>query len=408
MKKNLTSTQKTSTKEVLRFAHPFYTNTHLEQRPVVNGIGTRMTDYIKTQLEPIPAPQRDPAMMLSEIIGDAGVAEIEKAGAIRFHSVGDTGMETGNTEQMVADAMSKDYDPAKPDTSPAFFFHLGDVNYYDNTDKGYHAQFYEPYKTYPGKIIAIPGNHDGELFKYDGSSTGQKISLGAFQENFCQPKTGIPSAAGTIYREMINQPGVFWHLNTPFVDIIGLYSNVAENPGYITVKSDEVNGNIQKDWLTKTLANISATREAGQRKALIIATHHPPLSSGNHSSSTEMLIDIDDSCTKANIMPDAFLSAHSHNIQCYTRYLSFNNKDIQIPFVVCGGGGRTIQHVPDADGTRINDQTVIKSYHTFDKSLKSYGYLDIIVTSDKLTINIFTVDNQGNRSLFNTIQVHLT
>lgn len=235
----------------------------------------------------------------------------------------------------VANAMSADYDPAKPAASPAFFFHLGDVIYYDNTDNGYHAQFYEPYKTYPGKIIAIPGNHDGELFKYDGSSTGQKVTIEAFQKNFCQAKTGVPSGAGTIYREMVSQPAVYWYLNTPFVDIIGLYSNMAENPGYIAAPSI---GSKQKDWLTKTLKSISALRTVGKRKALLIATHHPPFSSGSHSSSTEMLIDIDDCCTQASIMPDAFLSAHAHNLQCYTRYLTFGGKNIQIPYIVCGGG----------------------------------------------------------------------
>jgi hypothetical protein len=406
MKTDLKVTQKTSTNEVLRFAHPFYTATPIEQRSVVKGIGTRMTDYIKTKLEPIPDPIRDPTMMLSEIIGDAGVAEIKKAGAIIFQSVGDTGMETGNTEQMVADAMSQDYDPAKPATSPAFYFHLGDVNYYDNTDKGYHAQFYEPYKTYPGKIIAIPGNHDGELFKYDGTPTGQKVTLGAFQENFCQPTTGVPPAAGTIYREMISQPGVYWYLNAPFIDIIGLYSNVAEGPGYI---SGPTIGNKQKDWLTKTLTNIKAARKPGkQRKALLIATHHPPLSSGFHSSSTEMLNDIDDSCIQAGIMPDAFLSAHAHNLQCYTRYLSFGGKNIQIPFVVCGGGGRPAQHVPVATGARINDATKIQSSHTFDKSAPSLGYMNIAVTSNKLTIEIYEMNMTTPKSLFNAITVNFS
>jgi hypothetical protein len=404
MKKNLKVTQKTSTNEVLRFAHPFYTPMPIEHRATVEGIGTRMTDYIKTQLEPIPDPIRDPTMMLSEIIGDAGVAEIEQAGALIFHSVGDTGMETGNTEQMVADAMSQDYNPSTPATSPAFFFHLGDVNYYDNTDKGYHAQFYEPYKTYPGKIIAIPGNHDGELFKYDGTPTGQQVTLGAFQENFCQAKTGVPPAAGTIYREMISQPAVYWYLNAPFIDIVGLYSNVAENPGYI---SGPIVGNNQKDWLTKTLTGIKAARQPGQqRKALLIATHHPPFSSGFHSSSTEMLDDIDDSCTQAGIMPDVFLSAHAHNLQCYTRYVSFGGKNIQIPFIVCGGGGRPTQSVPAATGQRTDDQTKIQSYHTFDKSADKYGYMNVTVTSNKLTIEIYEMSAGTPKSLFNTITVN--
>ena len=402
MKKSLDITRKSSAKEVLRFAHPFYTNTPVDERAVVDNIGNRMTDYIKTQLEPIPDPVRDPTMNLAEIIGDDGVAEIQKAGVLKFHVVGDTGIETGNTQQMVADAMSADYDIADPAASPAFFFHLGDVNYYDNTDKGYHAQFYEPYKTYPGKIIAIPGNHDGELFKYDGSSVGQKITLGAFQENFCQPKTGVPPAAGTIYREMISQPAVYWHLVTPFADIVALYSNVAENPGYISAPSI---GNKQKDWLTETLKSINAARTGGQRKALLIATHHPPFSSGSHSSSTEMLADIDDSCTKAGIMPDLFLSAHAHNIQCYTRYVTFGGKDLKIPFLICGGGGRPVQHVPEATGNRVADKTTISSSHTFDKSLAAFGYQLISITQNKITAEIYTMSEKEPKSLFNKIEV---
>jgi hypothetical protein len=404
MKESIDVTQKTSADEVLRFAQPFYTDVPIEQRPIVDGIGTRMTDYIKTLLEPIPDPHRDPTMMLSEIIGSKGVTDIQQAGVIKFHAVGDTFSASGNMQLQVANAMAADYDPAKPATSPAFFFHLGDVIYYDNTDKGYHAQFYEPYKTYPGKIIAIPGNHDGELFKYDGTSTGQSVTLEAFQKNFCQAKTGVPPAAGTIYREMISQPAVYWYLNTPFVDIIGLYSNMAENPGYISAPSI---GNKQKDWLTKTLKSISAARAAGSKKALLIATHHPPFSTGAHSSSTEMLIDIDDCCTQASIMPDAFLSAHAHNLQCYTRYITFGGKNIQIPFIVCGGGGRQIQQVPAATGSKVTDQTTLKSYHTFDKSLYGYSYLTVTASLGKLTIQVFEVNNSGAKSLFNTINVKL-
>lgn len=405
MKKQVNVTKKNSTDEVLRFAQPFYTDVPIAQRPVIDGIGKRMTDYIKTLLEPIPDPFRDPTMLLAEVIGDVGVQEIQQAGAIKFHAVGDTFSAAGNMQQLIADAMSADYSPAKPATSPAFFFHLGDVIYYDNTDKGYHAQFYEPYKTYPGKIIAIPGNHDGEVFKFDGTSTGQSVTLEAFQRNFCQAKTGVPPAAGTIYREMTSQPAVYWHLDAPFVDVIGLYSNMAENPGYI---SAPVIGNKQKDWLTKTLKSIKAARAAGPRKALLVATHHPPFSSGAHGSSTEMLTDIDGCCTQAGVMPDAFLSAHAHNLQCYTRYLSFNGKDLQIPFIVCGGGGRQIQQVPAATGAKVDDQTALKSYHTFDKSLYGYGYLTVTAILGKLTIEVFEVKNTGAKSVFNTVGISLT
>src|SRR5207302_8301022 len=159
--------------------------------------------------------------------------------------------------------------------------------------------------------------------------------------------------------------GVYWLLNAPFVDIIGLYANVAENPGYIAAPSI---GHKQKDWLTKTLAGIKKTRSSGARKALIIAVHHPPLSNGAHGSSTDMLKDIDDACTTSGIMPDTVLAAHSHDYQRYTRYVAFENKELEIPFIVAGGGGRGLSpHVGIANGVRKDD-------HSFEKSLKGYGY----------------------------------
>ena len=123
-----------------------------------------MTDYIEKTLLPFPPPQRDPTMTLEDIIGKDGVNQIIAAKSMIIHSVGDTGHDGGKGQEIVARIMSADYSPDKPATSPAFFLHLGDVNYYNNTDLGYQAQFYSPYKSYPGKIIAIPGNHDGELF----------------------------------------------------------------------------------------------------------------------------------------------------------------------------------------------------------------------------------------------------
>jgi hypothetical protein len=327
--------QKTAAKnpavDVYRFAHPFYTPVPVNQRKTIPGAGNRMTAFIATKLQPIPAPLREPTMLLEEIIGKTGADEIGKYGSITFHATGDTGAPKTDAQQLVADAMSLDYDPAHPEKSPAFFLHLGDVDYFDNTDKGYHAQFYEPYKKYPGKIIAVPGNHDGEIFKYDGTSVGQKKTLEAFMKNFCQPKPAIPPAAGTIYRQMVSQPAVYWLLDTPFVQIIGLYSNVAEGPGYI---SGKLPGKKQKDWLTKTLVAIKKERDNGTRKGLIMAVHHPPFSNGGHDPSTDMLADIDDSCHKANLMPDALLAGHAHCYQRFTRKINFGSKNLEITFIV--------------------------------------------------------------------------
>lgn len=387
---------------VHRFAHPFFTSTPAPLRKPVPGVGKRMTDYVQGTLLAIPDPIRKPPVMsLDDIVGAASAAAIEATGTLTFHATGDTGHAGGGTEDMqeyVADAMTRDYDVDHPDRSPAFFLHLGDVNYYDNTDSGYHEQFYVPYKLYPGKIIPIPGNHDGELFKYDGTSTGQKSTLAEFIRNFVQPTSSVPAAAGSIYRQMVSLPGVYWLLNTPLADIVGLYSNVAENPGFLEAPSI---GTAQTDWLAATLKKIAADRQKGNRRALFLAVHHPPFSGGGHSSSSDMLANIDDICTKAGIMPDVVLAAHSHDYQAYTRYITFQGKDMQIPFLVAGGGGRGLSPtVPKATGKKTGD-------HSLDKSLKDYGYLKVDVTAATVTLTFNQVHSGGTTTLYDQIVLDL-
>src|SRR4029077_542120 len=143
--------------------------------------------------------------------------------------------------------------------------------------------------------------------------------------NFVQPTPSVPTAAGTIYRQMVSQPGVYWSLEAPLLDLIGLYSNIAEGPGFI---ADSKIGNKQKDWLSQTLTKVKNARSAGTRKALIIAVHHPFFSSGAHSGSPQMLADLDAVCNSCGIMSDAILSAHSHDYQRYTRYVTFDNRNM--------------------------------------------------------------------------------
>jgi hypothetical protein len=391
--------------EPLRFAHPFFTTQPKSKRKTIPGVGKGLAEYPSNALllEPIPAPKRNPqTMTLDEIVGTAGMSDIQKAGSITIHAVGDTGSPDTMTE-IISAAMAADYDIAHPETSPAFLFHLGDVIYYDNSIPGYTQQFYTPYKHYPGKIIAIPGNHDGELFKYDQvgqPSTGQTVTLQAFQDNFCQPQAGVPPGAATIYREMISQPAVYWYLNAPFVDIVGLYSNVADGPGFISDNKDI--GTVQKEWFTATLTAIAAQRKKGPRKALIVAVHHPPYSGGGHSPSVAMSKDIDDCCQTAGIMPDAVLSGHSHNYQRFTRYFTFKGVKMQIPYFVVGCSGHGVQSVAHATGAMIDND------HTFDSSLEGYGYITFTADKDTITLKFIQVEKDGTKQQYDkTIVVDL-
>jgi len=317
-------------------------------------------------------------MVLADIIGAPAVKDIETAGSLRFHSVGDTGLLSGNAQQDVADAMAHDFNVNKNAANPAFFFHLGDVIYGHSKDVGYRDEFYRPYAKYPGKIIAVPGNHDGETF----AGTDPK-PLGAFLANFCAPKAVVApqaSAAG-IFRETMTQPSVYWMLDAPFLQIIGLYSNIAEGPGDL----EGAGGDQQQIvWLTSTLKAIAASRKGGNRKALIIGVHHPPFSQGGHSGSPLMLQQVDQSCKAAGIGPDALLAGHSHTYQRYTRTMSFAGKQAQVPYLVAGCGGHNDQAVGVASGQTTGD-------HTFVKSTRGYGYLDIVVDSEHLQIDFHLV-----------------
>ncbi len=387
--------------QAIRFAHPFFTTTPIARRtpvPGIPGAGTSLMDHIKGNLYPIPAPTRTPPVMtLADVIGAPGAQEIAGSGSISFHAVGDTGKSADSPQGDVANAMTSDFNISQPATCPAFFFHLGDVIYGPNKDAEYRQEFYEPYVHYPGKIIAIAGNHDGEVLpKTDPTS------LKAFRANFCAPSQTVPPIAGTIYRETMDQPAVYWLLDAPFLQIVGLYSNAAENPGFI---SGKIPGQAQKNWLVSTLKTIATQRKAGPRKALVFATHHPPYSSGGHSGSTEMLADIDDACKQGGVMPDMYLSGHAHSYQRYTREPA-SHAGLQIPYLVAGTGGINDQAIVPATGAKTGETIFVKS-------LQGYGYLLVQVATKSgaattISATMFKVDPITKaKSLYDKVKVDL-
>jgi hypothetical protein len=383
----------------LRFAHPFFTTTPPEARAPVPGVGKQLLTHIQGKLLPIPAAKRTPTMTLADVIGAQGETDVTNSGSISFHAVGDTGKSANSPQGAVAEAMATDFNISAPASSPAFFFHLGDVIYGPNKDVNYRPEFYEPYVHYPGKIIAIPGNHDGEIFPRTDPTTCK-----AFQANFCAPSQTVPPIAGTIFRQTMNQPAVYWLLDAPYVQIVGLYSNAAENPGFI---SGAIPGQAQKTWLLATLKTVAQQRKNGPRKALVLATHHPPFSSGGHSGSTEMLAEIDGVCQQAGIMPDLFLSGHAHSYQRYTRQPA-SHAGLQIPYIVAGTGGINDQVIIPATGQASGD-------HTFVKSLQGYGYLLVKVagaadkkTATTLTVTMYQVDPiSQKKSQYDQVTVNL-
>src|SRR5579862_4379160 len=128
-----------------RFAHPFFLPASPEARQPTNG-DSRMTDWSKKQLGPVPPVTGNGIMNLSDIIGADGVNQIQKLGEIRFHTLGDSGVGHAEDAEKVADDMATDYKPDAGSLNPAFLFHLGDVLYGPGKEDHYGERFYRPYR----------------------------------------------------------------------------------------------------------------------------------------------------------------------------------------------------------------------------------------------------------------------
>jgi len=344
-----------------------------------------------TVLEPVPQPVGgavEPVLTLAQVYGSAGpakIAAIQKSGQIVFHSVGDTGSVVGPvTQSLVADKMVTDFTEANPADVPSFLFHLGDVVYYFGEATYYYDQFYTPYRDYPAPILAIAGNHDGIVYPKDPAPT-----LDAFLKNFCTATPEQSADAGNLQRTTMIQPGVYFTLEAPFVRILGLYSNVLEDPGVISSENGQntVLDNRQVAFLTAALTRVKSDKFTG---AVIIAMHHPPFTGGaEHGGSPLMLADIDSACTAAGVWPHAVFSGHSHNYQRYTRTV---NK-MQIPFLVAGCGGHSPLSPMRATFRTpyvIDNTLTLANYDTTD-----YGYLRVVVNATTMRIEFHPQHDGG-------------
>lgn len=340
---------------------------------------------------PVPQPANaavEPVLTLAQIYGSQGAtltAKIQASGQIVFHSVGDTGSVQGpQTQSLVADKMVTDFTEDNPADVPSFFYHLGDVVYYFGESTYYYDQFFEPYRNYPAPILGVPGNHDGIIYPNDPEGT-----LAGYLTNFCSPQVGPSPDSGGLSRTTMIQPGVYYTFEAPFVRILGLYSNVLEDPGVISDQGGTYPNLDQRQvaFLTAALQRVTTDNFTG---AVIIVTHHPAFTGGSeHGGSPLMLADIDTACTAAGVWPHAVLSGHAHNYQRYTRLV----QNFQIPFVVAGCGGHSPLSAMRATirtPFQIDSTLTLESYDDVD-----YGYLRVIVNATALTIEYHPESDGG-------------
>ncbi len=352
---------------------------------------TDQSDKEIASVEPVPQPVGnavEPVLTLAQVYGSQGATKtnaITASGQIVFHCVGDTGSVVGpDTQNLVSDKMVSDFSEANPADVPSFFYHLGDVVYYFGEATYYYDQFYEPYRDYPAPIVAIPGNHDGVVWSGDPETT-----LEAFLRNFCAPSFAPAPDAGGLDRTTMIQPGVYYTFEAPFVRILGLYSNVLEDPGVISDQNGTYAALDQRQvaFLTAALKRVTSDKFNG---AVIVAVHHPPFTGGTtHGGSPDMLADIDSACTAAGVWPHAVFAGHAHNYQRYTRTAN----GLTIPYIVAGCGGHSpLEAMRGTYRTPypVDSTLTLESYDAAD-----YGYLRVIVNATTLTVEFHPQSDGG-------------
>ena len=314
------------------------------------------------RFQPLPPPLGEPPYHMDlEVVVPGIHQDPAAASGIVFHVVGDTGgIKTPGFQRAVAAAMKGDLNNSDPTKVPRFFFHLGDVVYFNGQPSEYYGQFYEPYEHYTPPILSIPGNHDGDPI--DDTQT----SLDGWVEYFMTPTPHVDPISQDSPQITLSLPNVYWTLDAPFVTIVGMYTNVPEGGSIDSV---------QQQWLTNELAT------APQNKALIVALHHPVYSFDDHHSGSPRMADaLQHAINDSRRVPNMVLTAHVHNYQRIERPLVDGAGPT--PFLVAGLGGYPHLHGMNADpGTTDPDTqaTLVSGVHD------RHGYVTLTVTAGTIS-----------------------
>ncbi|QNK63514.1 metallophosphoesterase [Pedobacter sp. PAMC26386] len=303
-----------------------------------------------------------------------------------FQVAGDTGgIKSPAFQKLIAEEMGKQYDEAKNKAAqPSFLYHVGDIVYHFGEADQYERQFFTPYQDYPLPIYAIAGNHDSDV------NLNAKVpysSLFPFTSVFCG-KTPRPVPFGTKLNRMSGvQPHVYWTLQTPLANIIGLHSNVPKF-GVITEE--------QKSWFINELKQ-AATEHTD--KAIIVCVHHAPYSADfNHSSSLPMINFMEDSFQKAGVTPDLVLSGHVHNYQRFNKTYADGKT---VPFIVCGAGGFDELHwLAESDDILYTNKSEIFDTVTLENACTmQHGFLNLEIEKTEeghqISGKYYSIPHQG-------------
>lgn len=331
-----------------------------------------------TKFIPPPSTNLDNLSLDLEMVLPEEAEAAVDMNSLVFHSVGDTGGIHGTEiEEAISDTMDKQISQAqiKKEAIPAFYYHLGDVVYWNGQSYFYSSQFYEPYQYYHATIFAIAGNHDGDTNIHPGDPPDPEPSLFGFMRNFCDTTSHHDSP----YRPTVTQPYVYWTLNTPFATIIGLYSNI---DGMLDARGTGE----QLLWFKQHV------EAASPDKALIVAVHHPPYSLDyDHGGYPDIEIAIDRVIQSTKRVPTIVLSGHVHSYQRFERKVETKKG---VPYVVAGAGGyantrKSLHKIQrDENGERLPQgfQTTHSDLKLMAHNDEDPGFLRITLDNKKKTL----------------------
>jgi len=337
-------------------------------------VTTNSKFHFDDAFRPFPKPTGEIPfhMDLEDVLGAEEAARIGKAGKMVFHTVGDTGNASHGADAQNSVAFHLEHQlQGAPADQPKFFYHLGDVVYFNGERRKYEPQFYDPYLFYTAPIVAIAGNHDA-------ANVAGEDALQGFMENFCDSQPRHTAMAGQSNRTTMIQPNVYWTFATPLVTIIGLYSNV---PG----KLDKANTQ-QQDWFTSELRN------AKKDIPVIVTVHHPPYSLDDTHGGHQPIVDaLDRAFADSGRIPDLVLTAHVHNYQRFERTLP--NRPQPLQYLVAGAGGFAGYTNLHRLKTQVHPDPAVK-LKKFETSLP--GFLRVTVTRKLIECEYFKVPPPPN------------
>jgi hypothetical protein len=321
---------------------------------------TTAREQLRAAYPPSPGPQPlPPGTPGRRTAADLGITESDP---LSFFVIGDHGgVKAPGPQNAVSYAMQRS-SPA-----PAFVYSVGDLVYFHGEADQYLAQFYEPYGHLQVPIVAIPGNHDGDVAQDDAGNPTGRAPLDTFLANFCTTAPQVPAADPQLEfgRHTQTQPWCDWTLTLTAVTIIGLYSNVPEGGIFQPT---------QTAWL------VSELRAAPTDRPVIVTLHHPPLSvDAHHGGSPRMADALTQSFQSAQRWPQLILTGHVHDYQRFSWQLGAET----IPTIVIGNSGYHNLHqlAPDAQPGLNLGAGVTFEYG----DASEYGFLALTVTAGKIS-----------------------